>query len=111
MRPLRLAFLAPLSLVPLLSACPTEPAAPVKDPTFVEDEWTKTAPSTEWLHATATFNGDHKAECAHVLEWVKGEDHCRASLCEHGRNLAAEWLERCASYSAKTSQDEVKELK
>ena len=62
---------------------------------MVEDEWSKMPPSKEWLYATAEFNGDHKAECEHVLGWVKGEEQCTGSMCEHGRDLASEWMTRC----------------
>lgn len=82
-----------------------------KDPVVVEDEWTRIPPSKEWLHATADYSGDHKAECAHVLEWVRGEEKCRASLCEHGRDLSDEWLQRCPKFAEKDAVSSVKELK
>jgi hypothetical protein len=63
-----------------------------------EDEWSRIAPSKEWLYATAEFSGPHKAECDHVFGWVKGEESCKASVCEHGRDLAAEWITRCAPF-------------
>src|SRR4051812_35749495 len=85
--------------LPLLSGCPTEPPPRAKEPVMVEDEWSKTPHSQEWLHATANFSGDHKAECAEVLSWVKGEESCKGSLCEHGRELAGEWITRCPKYA------------
>ena len=100
-----------LLLVPLSAICPTEPPMHAKDPVVVEDEWTRIPPSKEWLHATADYSGDHKAECAHVLDWVKGEEKCRASLCEHGRDLADEWGQRCPKFADKDAVASVKELK
>jgi hypothetical protein len=61
-----------------------------------EDEWSKLPPSKEWLFATSEFNGNHKAECEHVLGWIKGEEACKATLCEHGQALAADWMARCS---------------
>jgi hypothetical protein len=90
-------ILLPLTAIPLLGGCPTEPPPRAKEPVVVEDEWARIPPSKEWLHATADYSGDHQAECAHVLTWVTGEETCRASLCEHGRDLAHEWLQRCAA--------------
>jgi hypothetical protein len=110
MRTSRAALLLPIPAVFLLG-CPTEPPPRAKEPIVVEDEWTRIAPSKEWLHATADFSGDHKAECAHVLEWVQGEEHCRASLCEHGRDIAGEWLERCPKFAPKAQVAQVKELR
>jgi hypothetical protein len=78
-----------------VAGCPTEPATHPRDILPPEDEWSKLPHSQEWLYATGEFSGPHKAECDHVLGWVKGEDACKASLCEHGRDLAAEWLTRC----------------
>jgi hypothetical protein len=109
--PRALLILVPLSAIPFLGGCPTEPSMRAKDPVVVEDEWTRLAPSKEWLHATADFSGDHKAECAHVLESVKGEETCHASLCEHGRDLADDWLQRCPKFTSKDTLAEVKELK
>lgn len=103
-------LLLPLTAIPLLGGCPTEPPPRVKEPVLVEDEWTRIPPSKEWLHATADYSGDHKAECAHVLEWVKGEEKCRASLCEHGRDLSREWLQRCPKFSGNDAVGSVKEL-
>jgi hypothetical protein len=65
-----------------------------------EDEWAKIPPSKDRLDATGEFSGPHKAECDHVLGWLKGEEACKASLCEHGRELAAEWLTRCSALEA-----------
>jgi hypothetical protein len=109
--PRALMILVPLTAIPFLGGCPTEPATRAKDPVVVEDEWTRIPPSKEWLHATADYSGDHKAECAHVLEWVKGEEKCRASLCEHGRDLADEWAQRCPKFAEKDAVSAVKELK
>ncbi|MFO0755325.1 MAG: hypothetical protein U0359_02465 [Byssovorax sp.] len=111
--PLRrpLAALAILIALPVLGGCPTEPPPRPKDPAMVEDEWSRTAPSKEWLYATSEFSGDHKAECAHVLPWVKGEARCRASLCEHGRDLASEWMTRCPRYAPASASAEVRELR
>jgi hypothetical protein len=91
-------FLLPLLALPLATAaCPTERMPPPKDALAPEDEWSRIPPSKEWLYATSEFNGPHKAECEHVLGWVKGEDACKASFCEHGRDLAGEWLTRCTN--------------
>jgi hypothetical protein len=109
--PRALLLLVPISAIPFLGGCPTEPTTRAHDPVVVEDEWTRIPPSKEWLHATADYSGDHKAECAHVLEWVKGEEKCRASLCEHGRDLADEWSQRCPKFAEKDAVSSVKELK
>src|SRR5260221_4123781 len=91
-------------LLPLLAfsfsvaGCPTERMTPPKDNLPPEDEWSRLAPSKEWLYATGEFSGPHKAECDHVLGWVKGEEGCKASLCEHGRDLATEWITRCTPF-------------
>lgn len=91
----------PVLLVPVLAfafvqlGCPTERMPPPKEAAGPEDEWSRIPPSKEWLYATSEFNGPHKAECDHVLGWVKGEDACKASLCEHGLTLAKEWVQRC----------------
>src|SRR4051794_2764054 len=98
MRTPRAFLLSVLALPFVLAACPSEPPVRAREPGTPEDEWSRIAPSKEWLHATADFNGDHKAECEHVLPWVKGEEKCRASLCEHGRDLAAEWVTRCTPH-------------
>ncbi len=103
-------LLLPLTAIPLLGGCPTEPPMRAKEPALVEDEWTRLPPSKEWLHATADYNGDHKAECAHVLAWVTGEEKCRASLCEHGRDLSQEWLQRCPRFTEKDTQSTVNEI-
>jgi hypothetical protein len=108
--PRTLLLLVPFTALPFLGGCPTEPAPRVKEPVVVEDEWTRIAPSKEWLHATADYSGDHPSECGHVLGWVKGEEKCRASLCEHGRDLAGEWLRRCPKLVDKDTVDPVKEL-
>ena len=90
-------FLVSLLALPLATAaCPTERMPPPREAHQPEDEWSRIPPSKEWLYATSEFNGPHKAECDHVLGWVKGEDACKASLCEHGRDLAGEWLTRCS---------------
>jgi len=91
-------FLLPLLALPLATtACPTESMPPAKEAMPADDEWSRIPPSKEWLYATSEFNGPHKAECDHVLGWVKGEEPCKASLCEHGRDLAGEWLTRCSA--------------
>lgn len=109
--PRALLLLVPLTAIPFLGGCPTEPTMRAKDPVLVEDEWTRIPPSKEWLHATADFSGDHKAECAHVLASIKGEETCRASLCEHGRDLADDWIQRCPKFAASDALATVKELK
>jgi hypothetical protein len=113
MPPIRrlLAALLPMLALPLLGGCPTEPPPRPKEPVMPEDEWSRMAPSKEWLYATSEFSGDHKAECAHVLPWVKGEIRCRASLCEHGRDLAVEWMSRCPRYAPASSVGELRELR
>lgn len=101
-----------LIALPLFTAgCPTEPAQRVKEAAAPEDEWSRIPPSKEWLHATGDFSGDHKGECDHVLPWVKGEDRCATTLCEHGRDLAAEWVTRCTSYAPPALVEEVKALR
>src|ERR1700761_190192 len=89
-----------LLALPLITAgCPTERMPLPKEALPAEDEWSRIPPSKEWLFAPSEFNGTHQAECEHVLGWVKGEEPCRASLCEHGRDLAGEWLTRCSTLS------------
>ena len=99
MRPRRTSVLfAPLlALFVAQLGCPTERLPPPKEAAPPEDPWSSIPPSKEWLYATGEFNGPHKAECDHVLGWVKGEDACKASLCEHGVTLAREWTQRCTS--------------
>src|SRR5262245_19173999 len=88
--------LAPVIVLSLvMGGCPTERMPQPKEAGQPEDAWSRIATSKEWLYATSEFNGPHKAECDHVLGWVKGEDACKASLCEHGVTLAKEWRERC----------------
>jgi len=106
-----LLLLVPFTALPLLGGCPTEPPPRAKEPVLVEDEWTRIAPSKEWLHTTADYSGDHSSECAHVLTWVKGEEKCHASLCEHGRDLSGEWIQRCPRFVDKDSLGPVRELK
>ncbi len=108
--PRALLLLVPFTALPFLGGCPTEPAPRIKEPVVVEDAWTRIPPSKEWLHATADYSGDHPSECVHVLAWVKGEEKCRASLCEHGRDLAGEWLQRCPKFVDKDAVGPVKEL-
>jgi hypothetical protein len=102
-----------LPLFPLTLAaagCPTERMPPPKDAPPAEDEWSRLAPSKEWLYATSEFSGPHKAECDHVMGWVKGEETCKGTLCEHGRDLATEWLTRCAPLVEPGLVDTVKKL-
>lgn len=96
-----------LALVLVQAGCPTERMPPPKEAAQPEDEWSRIAPSKEWLYATGEFNGPHKAECDHVLGWVKGEDTCRGSLCVHGKDLAAEWIARCTPLVAAAIVTEV----
>ncbi len=91
----RAALLPLFALSVAVAGCPTDPAKPPRDILPPEDEWSRIPSSKEWLYATGDFSGPHQAECDHVLGWVKGEEACRASLCEHGRDLASEWLTRC----------------
>jgi hypothetical protein len=81
-----------------VAGCPTERMPLPREALPPEDDWSRMAPSKEWLYATGEFSGPHKAECDHVFGWVKGEEPCNASLCEHGRDLAAEWLTRCTPF-------------
>jgi hypothetical protein len=99
MRPRRssLWFVPLLALAAAQLGCPTERQPPPKEAPVPEDPWSNIPPSKEWLYATGGFNGPHKAECDHVLGWVKGEDACKASLCEHGVTLAREWTQRCGT--------------
>jgi hypothetical protein len=108
MRPDRL-FVLPL-LALSLAGCPTERGMRPREAAQPEDEWSRIAPSKEWLFATSDFSGPHKAECDHVVGWVKGEEACKASLCEHGRDLAAEWVTRCSGLEDPGIVDTVKQL-
>jgi hypothetical protein len=81
-----------------------------KDNLPPEDEWSRISPSKEWLYATSEFSGPHKAECDHVLGWVKGEEACRATLCEHGRDLAAEWIKRCTAFEETAIVDSARKV-
>lgn len=108
MRHLRALTLFPLAAFLIVEAgCPTERMPPPKDP-VVEDEWSKLPPSKEWLFATSEFNGPHKAECDHVLTWIKGEESCTATLCEHGVSLTTDWMQRCPKYGDPGAPDAVK---
>jgi hypothetical protein len=81
-----------------ITGCPTEGERPPKDAPPAEDDWSRMSASKEWLYATGDFSGPHKAECDHVLGWIKGETTCKGSLCEHARELAGEFIRRCAAY-------------
>lgn len=92
-------------------ACLPKPAKrPRSDAPFVEDEWAKTATVPEWLHVTRAAGGTKEAECQAVLGWLKGEAECKGALCEHGRDLAASFLERCNSRLPE-AQEEVRALR
>jgi hypothetical protein len=100
-----------LLALPLAAAgCPTERARPPREALPPEDEWSRIPPSKDWLFATGDFSGPHKAECDHVLGWVKGEDGCKASLCEHGKELSAEWLTRCTALEDPAITETVRKL-
>ncbi len=106
------ALLLPLFAFSLaVAGCPTERMSHPKDAPPAEDEWSRIPPSKEWLYATSEFNGPHKSECDHVLGWIKGEEGCRASLCEHGRDLGEEWLTRCASLEPDAVVEEARRVK
>jgi hypothetical protein len=97
-------------LPPLLavSACvPTPEKRPRVVTPRVEDPWTKTTTVPEWLYVTSDAGGSKEAECGAVLTWVRKEAVCKGRLCEHGRDLAASWLERCSTI-APGDVDEVK---
>lgn len=91
-----------------LAGCPTERMPPPKEALPPEDEWSRMPPSKEWLYATSEFSGPHKAECDHVLGWVKGEEACKGTLCEHGVALANDWLQRCTPLIAPALVDTVR---
>jgi len=58
--------------------------------------WEKTKPAT--LNDAGLIirpNAEREAECEHVVTWMKGEESCRATLCEHGAALANDWVQRC----------------
>jgi hypothetical protein len=110
MRDTSAALLRLLVTLPLLAGCPTEPPPRAREPVAPEDDWSRRAPSKEWLYATVGFNGDHPAECSHVLRWVKGEAECKGSICEHGRVLAAEWLDRCPPFAGAEATSAVEEI-
>jgi hypothetical protein len=104
-------LLLPLLALSLpLAGCPTERMPPPKEAMPPEDEWSKTSTSPEWLFATSDFSGPHKAECEHVLGWIKGEESCKGSLCEHGVNLAATWLQRCTPLVEPALAEQVRSL-
>lgn len=106
----RVLLLPLLALSLAVAGCPTERMPHPKDNLPAEDEWSRIPPSKEWLYATGEFSGPHKAECDHVLGWVKGEEACKASLCEHGRDLAAEWVTRCAGLEEPAVVDAAKKV-
>jgi hypothetical protein len=87
-----------LTLSFAVAGCPNEREQHPRDAPPSEDEWSRISASKEWLYATGDFSGPHKAECDHVLGWIKGEASCKGSLCEHGRDLAAEWITRCTPH-------------
>ena len=111
MRRPRALLLPALLALPLATAgCPTEPMQHAREALPPEDEWSRTPPSKDWLFATGDFNGPHKAECDHVLGWVRGEDTCKSSLCEHGKDLSAEWLTRCSSLEDPSLSETVRKI-
>jgi hypothetical protein len=109
-RPRDLLSLILLALPLAAAGCPTEPQRPPREAMPPEDEWSRIPPSKDWLFATGDFSGPHKAECDHVLGWVRGEDGCKASLCEHGKDLSAEWLTRCSSLEDPSLTETVRRL-
>lgn len=112
MRPLRASavFLPVLAISIAQLGCPTERMPRPKEAAGPEDAWSRIAPSKEWLFASSEFNGPHKAECDHVLGWVKGEEACKGSLCEFGVSLAAEWIQRCTPLVEAPQVDTVRSL-
>jgi hypothetical protein len=92
----------------LLSGCPA-PEKKVQGPAAPADEWASLPKSPEWLHATAGFSGDRKAECAEIQKWIDGEAACDASACEHARDLARDWMARCTKLTP-DGVDKVKAL-
>src|SRR5262245_40250322 len=78
---------APLAAVSsLMLGCGTDKGA--KTPTGPVDEWANLSRGPEWLHVTSGFSGAHKEECALIQKWVLGDSGCKASACEHARDLA-----------------------
>lgn len=92
----------------LLSGCPA-PEREAQAPVAPADEWASLPKSPEWLHATAGFSGGRKEECVEIAKWVLGEAECHASACEHGKDLARDWLSRCTKLTP-DSVAKVKEL-
>lgn len=91
----RLAAVAAFLLGALTSGCPAPEPKP-QTPAAPADPWASTPKSPEWLHATAGFGGSRKEECALIQKWIAGESECKASACDHARDLARDWLSRCA---------------
>jgi hypothetical protein len=99
-----------LSGLTALTGCSSDRMPPPRDQLPPEDEWSRIPPSKEWLYATSEFSGPHKEECDHVFGWVKGEAACKASLCEHGRELAEEWKTRCSSLEEPNVVDQTRQI-
>ena len=51
--------------------------------------------SAEWLYATPNSSGELAEDCNLVLDVVRGEHECSGDLCQHGINLANDWLRTC----------------
>ncbi|MEZ4300093.1 MAG: hypothetical protein R3B70_34415 [Polyangiaceae bacterium] len=83
-----------LAVAALSFSC-SAPEPKAKAPAAPVDAWAALPKSPEWLHATASFTGDRKAECAFIETWIAGEAECQATTCEHARDLSRDWLSRC----------------
>lgn len=82
------------------AGCLVDDVPKSREPRAPEDEWAGIDKTPEWLYVTRGFAGERDAECKRVATWVTGESDCRTRTCEHGRDLAKEWLARCKKLDA-----------
>ena len=71
-----------------------------------DDGWRR---SVTWMHATASSASGAKPECAHTERVIaKERAACEGRLCQHGKELAEEWLDQCTEH-APDSVDSVRD--
>lgn len=103
----RLASLLTLGVAVSVAACGPSPK-PKPATASIETDGAEPE-STEWLYATPDSSGELELECKLVADAIRGEQNCSGDLCQHGTNLADDWLRLCPSIE-KSRVNEVKQL-
>src|SRR5262249_44890680 len=75
--------------------CAPKPPTPVNEPPPL-DAWDRTPPTKDWEFATKGAGTDKERQCSAVIDWIKGEEHCKAASCSRGLDLSKEWTSRCS---------------